>query len=59
MQTGAVDDVHRAVAQTDDAEKQAEGKKIIEQLGQLKYEVMHDRALTYVTSPERSPVEGE
>ncbi|KAG5938160.1 hypothetical protein E4U59_003974 [Claviceps monticola] len=44
--TGAVDDVHRAVAQTDDAEKQAEGKKIIEQLGQLKYEVMHDRALS-------------
>ena len=47
-QTGAIDDVHRAVAKTDDAEKQAEGKKIIEQLGNLKYEVLHDRKLTYV-----------
>ncbi|EFY92047.1 hypothetical protein J3458_019036 [Metarhizium acridum] len=44
--TGAIDDVHRTVAQTDDAEKQAEGKKIIEQLGNLKYEVLHDRKLT-------------
>ncbi|KAG5929986.1 hypothetical protein E4U42_003640 [Claviceps africana] len=44
--TGAIDDVHRAVGRTDNAEKQAEGKKIIEQLGNLKYEVLHDRALT-------------
>ncbi|KAG5997014.1 hypothetical protein E4U54_002457, partial [Claviceps lovelessii] len=44
--TGAIDDVHRTVARTDGAEKQAEGKKIIEQLGNLKYEVLHDRALT-------------
>lgn len=46
--TGAIDDVHRTVAQTDNAEKQAEGKKIIEQLGNLKYEVLHDRVLTFI-----------
>ncbi|PHH63174.1 hypothetical protein CDD81_6225 [Ophiocordyceps australis] len=44
--TGAIDDMHRTVAKTDDAEKQAEGKKIIEQLGSLKYEIQHDRKLT-------------
>jgi len=46
IQTGAVDDVYRTISQTDDAEKQAEGKKIVEQLGALKYEVEHDRPLT-------------
>ncbi|PNY29702.1 Protein-glutamate O-methyltransferase [Tolypocladium capitatum] len=45
-QTGAVDDVYRAVSKTHDPEKQAEGKKIIEQLGNLKYEVQHDRKLS-------------
>ncbi|KAK1240505.1 hypothetical protein MKX07_004533 [Trichoderma sp. CBMAI-0711] len=44
--TGAVDDVYKAISSTDDAEKQAEGKKIIEQLGNLKYEMLHDRKLT-------------
>ncbi|KAK3191871.1 Hairy/enhancer-of-split with YRPW motif protein 2 [Lecanicillium sp. MT-2017a] len=44
--TGCVDDVYRSIAQTDNAEKQAEGKKIVEQLGALKYEVEHDRPLT-------------
>ena len=46
-QTGAIDDVHRAVSKTEDPEAQAEGKKIIEQLANLKYEVQHDRKLTY------------
>ncbi|KAH8120919.1 protein-glutamate O-methyltransferase [Trichoderma asperellum] len=44
--TGAVDDIYKAISSTDDAEKQAEGKKIIEQLGSLKYEMLHDRQLT-------------
>lgn len=50
-QTGAIDDVFRAVSKTEDPEAQAEGKKIIEQLGALKYEVEHDRKLTYETVP--------
>lgn len=50
-QTGAIDDVFRAVSKTEDPEAQAEGKKIIEQLGALKYEVEHDRKLTYETLP--------
>lgn len=45
--TQAVDDVHRTVTKMDDPDKIAEGKKIIEQLGGLKYEVLHDRKLTY------------
>ncbi|KAL6693749.1 hypothetical protein J3F84DRAFT_379821 [Trichoderma pleuroticola] len=44
--TGAVDDVYKTISATDDVEKQAEGKKIIEQLGALKYEMLHDRQMT-------------
>ena len=51
MQTQAIDDVHRSVSKVEDPEKQAEGKKIIEQLANLKYEVLHDRKLTYATTP--------
>lgn len=46
QQTGAIDDLYRTVTKTDDPEKQAEGKKIVEQLGNLKYEVQHDRKLS-------------
>lgn len=46
IQTGAVDDIYKSISQTDDAEKQAEGKKIVEQLGALKYEVEHNKPLT-------------
>ncbi|KAF1730459.1 Protein-glutamate O-methyltransferase [Beauveria bassiana] len=44
--TGTVNDIYKTISQTDDAEKQAEGKKIVEQLGALKYEVEHNRPLT-------------
>lgn len=43
--------MYKAISSTDDAEKQAEGKKIIEQLGALKYEMLHDRQLTYDFGP--------
>ncbi|RDA88522.1 hypothetical protein CP532_6616 [Ophiocordyceps camponoti-leonardi (nom. inval.)] len=43
--TGTVDDVYRTITATDDPEKQAEGKKLVEQLGCLKYELQHDRKL--------------
>ena len=44
--TGAIDDLYKTISRTDDPEKQAEGKKIVEQLGNLKYEVQHDRKLS-------------
>ncbi|GAP92785.2 putative venom protein 2 [Rosellinia necatrix] len=43
--TGAIDDTYRSVAQCDDAEKRDEGKKIVEELARLKYEMQHDRQL--------------
>ncbi|KAF1813523.1 DUF89-domain-containing protein [Eremomyces bilateralis CBS 781.70] len=46
--TGAIDDVHRATWKTDDDEKLKEGKKIIEELAKLKYELQHNRQLTPV-----------
>lgn len=44
--TQAIDDAYRSVANCDDAAKRDEGKKIVEELARLKYEVQHDRALT-------------
>ncbi|OLN96729.1 Protein-glutamate O-methyltransferase C1393.13 [Colletotrichum chlorophyti] len=44
--TQAIDDLYRSIHQIEDTEKQAEGKKIVEQIARLKYEVQHDRALT-------------
>ncbi|EGS17529.1 putative UPF0364 protein [Thermochaetoides thermophila DSM 1495] len=44
--TQAIDDVYRTVANCDDAAQRDEGKKIVAELAQLKYEVQHDRALT-------------
>ncbi|KAL6863364.1 Hairy/enhancer-of-split with YRPW motif protein 2 [Amphichorda felina] len=50
--TQAIDDVHRSVSKVEDPEKQAEGKKIIEQLANLKYEVLHDRKLTPIVNDQ-------
>ncbi|KAI9155139.1 DUF89 domain-containing protein [Paramyrothecium foliicola] len=44
--TGAIDDLYRTLSKTDDSEKLAEGKKIVEQIVALKYEIEHDRELT-------------
>ncbi|OTB02541.1 hypothetical protein M426DRAFT_322481 [Hypoxylon sp. CI-4A] len=44
--TQAIDDLYRSVSESDDREKQDEGKRIIEELARLKYEVQHDRQLT-------------
>ncbi|KAK1770718.1 DUF89-domain-containing protein [Phialemonium atrogriseum] len=43
--TGVIDDAYRSVSQCDDTEKRDEGKKIVEELARLKYEVEHDRPL--------------
>lgn len=47
-QTGAIDDVHRSTGSATDETQQDEGKKIVEALAKLKYEMQHDRQLTYV-----------
>jgi hypothetical protein len=47
VKTGAIDDVHRAVSEVADESKRAEGKRIVEELAKLKYELQHDRKLTY------------
>ncbi|RYP93570.1 hypothetical protein DL770_000312 [Monosporascus sp. CRB-9-2] len=44
--TQAIDDLYRSVSDCDDAAKQDEGKRIIEELATLKYELQHDRKLT-------------
>ncbi|KAI9816145.1 MAG: hypothetical protein M1826_001871 [Phylliscum demangeonii] len=44
--TGMIDDMHRSAAAADEPAKMTEGKRIIEQLATLKYELQHDRNLT-------------
>lgn len=46
--TQAIDDTYRSTSKTTDSEAAEEGKKIVEELARLKYEVQHDRQLTYV-----------
>jgi hypothetical protein len=47
-QTGAIDDIHKATARSQNPEEAAEGKKITEAIATLKYELQHNRKLTYV-----------
>jgi hypothetical protein len=44
--TGAIDDMHKAVSESTDESKRTEGKRIVEDLAKLKYELQHDRKLT-------------
>ncbi|KAK3995589.1 hypothetical protein QBC44DRAFT_319865 [Cladorrhinum sp. PSN332] len=44
--TQAIDDAYRSVAHCDDPVKRDEGKRIVEELTKLKYEVQHDRVMT-------------
>lgn len=46
-QTSAIDDAHRTVSNVADENKLAEGKQIVADLAKLKYELQHDRKLTY------------
>lgn len=48
LQTQVIDDVFRATREGADSERTAEGKRIVEELAKLKYEVQHDRVLTCV-----------
>ena len=56
--TGAIDDIHRAIVVCDDESKRKEGKTILEELAKLKYELQHDRQLTYGNLLQRLPVLG-
>ena len=56
--TGAIDDIHRAIVVSDDEPKRKEGKTILEGLAKLKYELQHDRHLTYGNLLQRLPVIG-
>ncbi|KAG4416909.1 hypothetical protein IFR04_009987 [Cadophora malorum] len=56
--TGAIDDVHKAVSQTTDVAKRTEGKKIVEELAKLKYELQHDRKLTPLADDGQADIEG-
>ncbi|KAL4883319.1 DUF89-domain-containing protein [Aspergillus karnatakaensis] len=44
--TGAIDDLHRTVADVTEEEKRKEGKTIIEEVAKLKYEIQHNRQMT-------------
>lgn len=44
-QTQAIDDVYRTTSQSKDPATTEEGKKIVDELARLKYEVQHDRPL--------------
>ncbi|KAI4220354.1 MAG: hypothetical protein L6R36_007680 [Xanthoria steineri] len=54
--TGAIDDLHRAIAACNDDEKIADGKTIVEGLTTLKYELQHNRPLTPLTDDARQDV---
>ncbi|KAL3423524.1 hypothetical protein PVAG01_05271 [Phlyctema vagabunda] len=56
--TGAIDDVHRAVSESTDETKTQEGKRIIEDLAKLKYELQHDRKLTPIPDDGKPDIAG-
>ncbi|RAL60062.1 hypothetical protein DID88_000688 [Monilinia fructigena] len=55
--TGAIDDVHRAVSESTGS-KHEEGKRIVEALAKLKYELQHDRKLTHIPDDGQPDIEG-
>lgn len=57
-QTQAIDDAYRSTSKCADAARAEEGKKIVEELARLKYEVQHDRALTPIRDDGLPDVEG-
>ena len=53
-QTGAIDDVHRAILAVTEPIQRNEGNKIVEGIAKLKYEIQHDKQLTLVASNQSS-----
>ncbi|GAB7357051.1 hypothetical protein MBLNU459_g7871t3 [Dothideomycetes sp. NU459] len=56
--TGAIDDVHKATSKASDPETEAEGKKIVEELAKLKYELQHDRQLSPLPDDGQADIAG-
>ncbi|KAJ9628625.1 Hairy/enhancer-of-split with YRPW motif protein 2 [Taxawa tesnikishii (nom. ined.)] len=56
--TGAIDDVTRATFKESDSEKAAEGKKVIEGLAKLKYELQHDRQISPLPDDGEADIAG-
>ncbi|KAI9837499.1 MAG: hypothetical protein M1819_007148 [Sarea resinae] len=56
--TGAIDDVHRATAIEGKEDRREEGKRIVEKLAKLKYELQHDRQLTPIEDDGQPDVAG-
>ncbi|KAL8926103.1 MAG: hypothetical protein Q9172_001931 [Xanthocarpia lactea] len=54
--TGAIDDLHRAIAACKDDEKIADGKTVLNGLTKLKYELQHNRPLTPLVDDGRPDV---
>ncbi|KAL8652715.1 MAG: hypothetical protein Q9226_004153 [Calogaya cf. arnoldii] len=54
--TAAIDDLHRAITACRDDEKLADGKRIVEGLTKLKYELQHNRPLTPLIDDGRQDV---
>ena len=48
VQTQAIDAVLKATRDATDETKTREGRKIVEELVKLKYELQHNRTMTYV-----------
>lgn len=53
-QTGAIDDVHRAILAVTEPTQREEGKRIVEGIAKLKHEIQHDKQLTSVLSEQIS-----
>jgi len=49
VQTQAVDDVFKHTSNSEGGIHRQEGSKIVAQIAQLKYEVQHDRTITWVS----------
>ncbi|KAI9762652.1 MAG: hypothetical protein M4579_000270 [Chaenotheca gracillima] len=56
--TSAIDDVHRTIATLQDDEKREDGKRIVESLAKLKYELQHDRQLSPIADDGAADVAG-
>ncbi|KAH0544417.1 hypothetical protein FGG08_001444 [Glutinoglossum americanum] len=56
--TGAIDDIHRASLASNDPEHSTEGKRIVESLAKLKYEIQHDRKLTPIPDDGEQDIAG-
>ncbi|KAG6985302.1 damage-control phosphatase [Physcia stellaris] len=54
----AIDDLHRTVVACDGDEQRKEGKTILEELTTLKYEVQHNRHMTFLVDDGQPDIEG-